>query len=201
MWNLWKARNFLIFEGRSFSEQDIVLKSLKEAKDWQAAQLALPKTVSKPLAKTVPSSRELVHTCFTDAAWSASTGVCGQGWIFLDPQGNAPLRFSTSRSFVGSALTAEALAVRSALNALKTVPELSSIRRLEVHSDSHVLVSTLNSKASSKELKAIIHDIACLGAELSSISFHFVPRLNNVIADSLAKAALFAANAFSPRGV
>ncbi|XP_020883429.1 uncharacterized protein LOC110229035 [Arabidopsis lyrata subsp. lyrata] len=201
MWNLWKARNLLIFEDIAFSEQDIILKSLKEANEWQSAQLALPKQRARPVAPLTTQHNIPTHKCYVDAAWSAPTGNCGQGWILLDPLGNTLIRSSMSRGFVGSALSAEALAIRSSLTALSRSPILASIRRLEVHSDSQVLISILNSKASSKELKAIIHDIFCLSTKWSSISFIFVPRLDNVISDSLAKTALIAANSSSLRGV
>lgn len=120
--------------------------------------------------------------------------------MILSPQGGEPLKFSESRSHVVSALVAEAVAVRSALQAIKAMSELS-VNCLEVHSDTQVLVANLNLKGSSKELKAIIFDISCLSANLSSISFHFVPRHNNMVTDSLAKSALFAATSFSPRGL
>lgn len=51
MWNLWKARNYLIFEDRSFKIQEIVLKAIREAKEWSCAQSALPKQAAKPAAQ------------------------------------------------------------------------------------------------------------------------------------------------------
>lgn len=38
VWNLWKARNKLVFENRAFTAQEIVLKSIKDAKEWNDAQ-------------------------------------------------------------------------------------------------------------------------------------------------------------------
>lgn len=34
MWNIWKSRNKLVFENISFTAQEIVLKSIKDAKEW-----------------------------------------------------------------------------------------------------------------------------------------------------------------------
>ncbi|CAL9247719.1 unnamed protein product [Arabidopsis halleri] len=204
MWNLWKARNYLMFEDRSFSVQDVVLKSIKEAKEWTLAQSAIPKPTAKIPGPCFRSAPPEAHKCFVDAAWSASTGVSGLGWAFFDPQGNAPLNFSASRRFVSSALSAEAFALRSALLSWQSNQPNSAASiaaRLEIHSDSQVLISTIHSKANSKELKAILHDISCIYNDLAPVSFHFVSRQNNVLSDSLAKSALYAANSFSPCGV
>lgn len=38
LWNLWKARNKLVFENRVFTAQEVVLKSIKDAKEWTNAQ-------------------------------------------------------------------------------------------------------------------------------------------------------------------
>lgn len=38
VWNLWKARNKLVFENRAFTAQEIVLKSIKDEKEWNNAQ-------------------------------------------------------------------------------------------------------------------------------------------------------------------
>lgn len=70
-----------------------------------------------------------------------------------------------------------------------------------MYSDSQVLISTINSNASSKELKAILHDIASLSDSFESVNFNFVPRLDNVVADSLSKSALMAAKTFPLGGV
>ncbi|KAF2571399.1 hypothetical protein F2Q70_00006286 [Brassica cretica] len=37
-WNLWSARNLLAFENRTLSPQEIVLKSIRASKEWEAAQ-------------------------------------------------------------------------------------------------------------------------------------------------------------------
>ncbi|CAE5958563.1 unnamed protein product [Arabidopsis arenosa] len=201
LWNLWKARNYLIFEDRHFSAKDIIIKSLTEAKAWQAAQLSLPKQSTTKAVQGARQENTEAVKCFVDAAWHATTGVCGQGWIIYDPSGNAPLRFSDSQHFVASALTAEALALRNALLTIKNDPRLATITSLEMFSDSQTLISALKSKASSKELKAILLDITCLSESFSSIAFNFIPRLDNVVADSIAKSALLAANSSSSYGV
>lgn len=197
LWNLWKARNLCIFEDRLLSHHDIIHKAIKEAGDWQAAQLSipsLPQNFPSPSTKVVPVD---AFKCFVDAAWCGTSKLCGQGWILFDPKGEAPIRSSSSRPWVSSALTAEALAMRNALSSLCRNSALSHIRKLEIFSDSQILISTINAKAHSKELKAILHDITCFSESFISINFNFVPRLGNLVADSLAKSALVAAKTSS----
>ncbi|KAG7594049.1 hypothetical protein ISN45_Aa01g028280, partial [Arabidopsis thaliana x Arabidopsis arenosa] len=47
LWNLWKARNCLIFDDRHFTEKDIINKATREARDWQSAQVDPPKQQAK----------------------------------------------------------------------------------------------------------------------------------------------------------
>lgn len=42
LWNLWKSRNKLCFENRVFSAMEIIINSISDAKEWQAAQLTSP---------------------------------------------------------------------------------------------------------------------------------------------------------------
>lgn len=38
LWNLWNSRNKLVFENKDFTAQEIINKSIKDAKEWSAAQ-------------------------------------------------------------------------------------------------------------------------------------------------------------------
>lgn len=80
---------------------------------------------------------------------------------------------------------AEALAVKAALIAAIA----SGLRKLECFSNSKSLVSLLSSNGSAVEIQGILHDIFLLSNSFESISFSFVPRLENVEADLLAKSA------------
>ena len=82
---------------------------------------------------------------------------------------------------------AEALAVKAALTAA-TSSQVCSIR---VYSDSKSLIKLLNSQDCDVSLKGVLHDINCLAHSFESISFCFIPRLANCVADSIAKTALY----------
>ncbi|CAH8259399.1 unnamed protein product [Arabidopsis lyrata] len=63
-------------------------------------------------------------TRYVDAAWNASSGFCGMGWVIQDSSNSTRSRsFSSHRRFVSSEFVAEcyfteALALRSALSLL-----------------------------------------------------------------------------------
>ena len=87
LWNLWKARNKLCFENRSFSEWEVVNKSIADAKEWSAAQRLSDESTS-PVNRTSPPSTiprpspgQVV--CNVDAAWDSRTENCGVGVFSL----------------------------------------------------------------------------------------------------------------------
>ncbi|XP_056850920.1 uncharacterized protein LOC130506757 [Raphanus sativus] len=93
-WYLWIGRNRLIFENREGSEQE--------------------------LARQV-SNLDVEAQCFVDAAWNAGTSGGGFGCIFKDMSNKTFHRSSSNRSIVGSALIAEALAVKADLKAARSL--------------------------------------------------------------------------------
>ncbi|OAP05085.1 hypothetical protein AXX17_AT3G15320 [Arabidopsis thaliana] len=220
-WDLWKARNLLVFENRTILETDTLAKVLGAARDWQCAQLACkppPSSSSQPLPLSEVSPPALPRTevsttiipcievlspsfafpqceavlCFTDAAWNASSGSCGMGWIFKTHNQRVIHQGSSSRLHTPSALAAEALAVKAALNEALRM-DLTSIT---VYSDSQVLISLLTTETSTNELQGILHDISCLCHSFVSFKFCCISRLANLSADALAKEALFSLVSF-----
>ena len=190
LWILWTNRNKLMFENRVFSEQDTVLKSLQDARAWKAAQ-SCDKMPSIPQCvvhlSQLPFANSYTWSSYSDAAWNPSTWNCGIGWLLRDADNAVAESSSSYRRYVPSALVAEALAVKAAITAAIS-SHVSSIR---VYSDSKNLVSLLKNQGQDVVLKGVLHDINVLARSFSSISFIFVPRLKNVEADLLAKAALF----------
>ena len=81
---------------------------------------------------------------------------------------------------------AEALAIKAALEAASQLG-LGDLRCL---SDSRSLVLMLTTNSSVVELQGILHDIRVLSSSFTSISFCFISRSENGLADGLAKAAL-----------
>ncbi|KAH0924512.1 hypothetical protein HID58_016768 [Brassica napus] len=192
LWVLWTNRNKLLFENKQFSEENSVLKAIQDARAWKAAQtciekISLPHHVVPAVNVNVPVTNSYTWSVYSDAAWNPSTGNCGLGWYLQDAEKVHTDCFSSHRRFVSSALVAEALAVKAAFMAATS----SHVSSLNVFSDSKVLISLLKSQTQDVALKGVLHDIFIMAQTFQSISFHFIPRLTNVVADSLAKSALY----------
>lgn len=109
------------------------------------------------------------------------------GWQFCDASGVCAENSSSHRRHVPSALVAEALAVKAAVTAAVS----SHVRCLNVYSNSKTLILLLKSQAQDVVLKGVLHNLTVLTKSFESISFNFIPLLNNVPADILAKSALY----------
>lgn len=174
-----------MFENRAFSESDVILKYITEAKEWQFAQsLCRKEHISEEQVQPLQASPSSM-SCFIDAAWQASTRNCGLGILFKSVDDHET-EHQTNRQNVTSALAGEAWAMREAL--------LQALDRdlvdLMVLSDSLSLVNLINYHETHTKIHAIVNDIRLLALSFSSISFRFIPRSANAMADLLAKQAL-----------
>lgn len=188
LWVLWINRNKLLFEDKSFTEENSVLKAIQDARAWKAAQTyvekpSLPHSVVPLDVGPISSVNTYTWVCFSDAAWDSSSGNCGLGWQLRDSLDVCAEQSSSHRRYVPSVLVAEALAVKAAITAALS----SHVRSLRVYSDSKSLVMLLKSHRQNVSLKGVLHDIYVLTRSFDVISFHYVSRLANCTADSLAK--------------
>lgn len=185
-WHLWKNRNRLLFEDKSLTESELLLRVLKDVRCWEEASQAekfgrLTNTRSPP-PPTLPTGLR----CFADGAWDPASRNSGQGWVFTDLAGVEVRHHSGNRLHVAAPIVAEALAVKAAL--LDAVNH--DFFQVVVLSDSKSLVNLLNSSSSTVLLHSVLFDIRVLSRRFVSISYFHIPRLQNVVADSLAKSAL-----------
>ncbi|KAG5388770.1 hypothetical protein IGI04_030311 [Brassica rapa subsp. trilocularis] len=189
-WVLWTSRNALVFEDKRSNPEDIALKGLRLAKDWMEAQGKTSESKIPPKPKESkdrpPDSSENPPpiVCATDAAWNASRKTAGLGWTFSGPSLTATTQGSRIQASVNSPLIAEALAVRTALYMALTL----DFTNLKVCSDNSTLIRAITSKSQSKEIIGIVSDIQVISSEFTSISFSFIPRSENSVADGVAKA-------------
>ena len=199
MWVSWTSRNKFLFEDKSFSEAEIILKAVKLAKEWQAAQPcpgknsasskdSITPTQAAQAAQShqVPQVPPNALVCFSDAAWISSSGDSGLGWIAKDSKGTIQFQGSSSRQFVASALMAEAMALKSGLS----MAIASGFKDVVCFTDSKCLVGLLTGQCSVVALKGIIHGIRGMSNSLNSISFQFISRNCNHVADRIAKDVL-----------
>lgn len=108
------------------------------------------------------------------------------GWHFKDTLATPAGTYSSTRRSVSSALVAEALALKAAVSSAASC----GIDSLEVFSDSKGLINLINTKKNNVWIQGILFDIHSLSNSFSNISFKFIPRVGNTLADSPAKAAL-----------
>nr|VDD32822.1 unnamed protein product [Brassica oleracea] len=183
LWDLWKARNLMVFEGKCFQVEDIITKAVVDARAWEMANFQTRIQEKKAPSSRIPSS---APACWIDGAWPEATLTGGIGWIIKSEGGEVLCRGSSNRSHVGSALMAEALALREALRKAKDL----NLHSLQIFLDSQVLVSSLCKGLDLNEIAGVLHDIKNLATLFYPLSFSFISRLENSQDDSLAKSGL-----------
>ncbi|KAG5375217.1 hypothetical protein IGI04_039813 [Brassica rapa subsp. trilocularis] len=124
--------------------------------------------------------------CFSDGAWDNVTGRGGMGWIIKKQDGATLLQGSSQRRYVASAMVAETLALKEAISSATN----AGFTDLLCLSDCKSLTDLITGNSSVTAIQGILHDIGEMSRSLNSISFSFIPRIKNEVADRLAKAAL-----------
>ena len=195
MWNLWKARNKLVFENKTFTAQEVILKSIKDAKEWSQAQTVnRASLIASPLSIRSnhispcppPSFQPGVLACKVDAAWDTSSRMSGIGGVFSGSNVASITNISESHGYVSSALMAEAIAVHRAV----ALAVYSNVQSLAVLSDYLSLVKLLKKGGYQPELFGIMFDIYHFMSFFDVISFDFISRNFNSEADSVEKSVL-----------
>ncbi|CAA7052827.1 unnamed protein product [Microthlaspi erraticum] len=188
LWSLWKSRNKRSFNAteRQFTPEETITQAVSSAREWQAAQLGIENHHTGSRQGSQRRSRLHAVRCHSDAAWRKETETAGLGWCFSNDRGDPLGRGSTTRSTIRSPLMAEALVLLSAMQHALEIGHTHII----VASDSQKLIGAINREDPSKELHGILHDILDFSKSFTAISFIFVSREDNVLADRLAKNAL-----------
>nr|VDD45605.1 unnamed protein product [Brassica oleracea] len=182
---MWIARNQLIFQKREFTPEETITKAITEAREWILLQESPPNpSPSHPNRNLDPQPRTAQIHLYTDATWNLTTENAGLGWIF-DVAGSIT-SFSATAGSVTSPLMAETLAMRKAIISAHD----RGLDSILILSDSQVLVTLINNRSRNLEIAGIINDIYLLACLFNSISFKFIPREVNVMADSMAKQAM-----------
>ncbi|KFK24637.1 hypothetical protein AALP_AA8G005400 [Arabis alpina] len=185
-WYIWKARNNLVFNKKKTGAADIVTMAILQAREW--AQSLECKTRPNPTGKTpICEVQPCEVECHTDAAWKPDSKIAGLGWIFTSQLSNIQQSFSSALTHVASPLEAEGLAIKAAL----VKASENGIRSISVYTDSLKMVRAISLASKDPKLHGIVHDIISLSKRFELSYFNYIPRTANVVADSLAKNALF----------
>ncbi|XP_056843433.1 uncharacterized protein LOC130495878 [Raphanus sativus] len=186
-WCLWTTRNQLLFEARPASAQITATKALTNALEWSQAQVPLTDaSKDTQIAVTLHSIPADTVTCRTDAAWKKETSEAGLAWIFDSCSSLTASDGCQYQSRVSYVLMAEGLAVREALSHAQHI----GITKIWIKSDSLSLVKAINSISKPRMLYGVLSDIKSLSSSFGFCCFSHIPRLENGLADGLAKACL-----------
>ncbi|KAF3492493.1 hypothetical protein DY000_02056014 [Brassica cretica] len=175
---------WLVFEGFLTSPEDTLSSAIVLAREWCAnSKPGKALSCGKRYHEIPPTPGATVIR--SDAAWCSSTRKAGLGWCLnIQPQTRS---FQKSLEFVSTPLMAEGLALREAVITCRRL-ELKSLR---FESDSAQLIKSLIQSPPTPELHSIVADVLAFCDKFESVSFVWIPRLKNMVADGLAKEALF----------
>lgn len=167
---------------------EIIVKAITDAREWQQAQdqtvkpttqlSIMPSRFAPPLLAPLPQRLQFVMSM---EHGMRAQGTVGLGVVFSGWRPNREIEpLSASRSYVSSTLRAEALAICLAVMHAASL----NIKSLMILSDSLALVKLLKEGGSVPALFGILFDIYHFSSFFTSVSFSYVPRLSNAMADS-----------------
>lgn len=184
MWQLWKARNSLMFTDKKCTAPEVLSSAIAAAQEWSQSQTSPPSGNGIPQRK--PVTQDQVTIVRSDAAWNELRKTAGLGWMIHEE--NRVLPFSTAMQFIASPLVAEGLALREAVMKCKDL----GLPRIRCEANNLQLIKSLTSDFKSAELYGIVEDIKALASSFDVISFVWISREKNLDADKLAKQVLAA---------
>ena len=192
LWIIWKERKNFVFKDCSASAVDCLTLAIKSAKEWDLGLNVKKVTYQKPPPVDVQQSSAST-VVRTDAAWRKEDKKAGLGWTVRSVTSHE-LRQKKQVEHVSSALMAEGLAIREALLCCRR----QGLNSIHLKSDSSQLISAINRKEPLTKIHGILSDILNLCCSpLMLISFSWIPRDQNFVADSLSKEALCMVGAFT----
>ncbi|XP_027093792.1 uncharacterized protein [Coffea arabica] len=192
LWQLWKARNKMVFQMENVDAKAIVDKAQLEWLEYIAANETDHQTHASPEMEVhVPQHweppKEGIMRINTDAAISAIMVRTGLGIIARNWHG----QIVKAQGIIGrrrsEAATEESLAIRSALE----MTQLAGWTKIEVQSDCKNIVSSINpDNVQDCKIQTILEDIEALKNSFDSCLFSFVPRTVNICSHALAQFAV-----------
>lgn len=185
-WNIWNARNKLIFENHQWVKDEIlqrIHRSWMEIRSSQSRQLqsAIPNEGDKNLSREqlMPGWVSLE----TDVA-VPSLNKIGMGFVLRHEDGRIILAAREEANAAGSSTLLEGLAMRFALSMVLE----RSFDNIAVRSDNQVLIRALKGQAMVGEFEdLIVEDIRELAARARNICFEYINRKSNCAAHHMAK--------------
>ncbi|XP_015168279.1 uncharacterized protein [Solanum tuberosum] len=117
MWQIWKARNSKSFNGEISNPNDIVNKALFDFHEYESNLIPLFSPIVIPACNDdrniTMAQNDIV--VFADASVHKEKKTTNIGVVAMDSYGNLLHYFGTPIQYVGKAITAEAIAIRMAM--------------------------------------------------------------------------------------
>ncbi|XP_043700415.1 uncharacterized protein LOC122651162 [Telopea speciosissima] len=191
-WNIWLARNDLVFGIKDWTPEDII--SQAQASSTKFLSISRGNTLSVRNTheaysigrqSSPPDSGIIKINC--DAAFSLKAPASGIGVVLRDHLGNHIQAASNPISF-HEVLLGEALAVLFGLQ----LATYGGFNNVHIESDNEDLVSFIRepSRPHPLSLRSTLQDIGVLIPSFSVCNFSFISRDANLVAHSLARKAL-----------
>ncbi|KAF2586500.1 hypothetical protein F2Q70_00037104 [Brassica cretica] len=131
----YSAKNTLCFNNKIITEEEVITKALRMAKEWRGCQEKKAKPQQRtPTRIKAPAGCALLRT---DATWRAPSQMAGLGWSIK--LGSKVISGSSAADAVGSALIAKGMAMRKAISESKTL----GLKKMVCESDSSQLIRSL----------------------------------------------------------
>ncbi|KAG7548101.1 Ribonuclease H domain [Arabidopsis suecica] len=196
LWALWTSRNKKIFENRIISELETIEAASTAEEEWKKAQLEKAPTTTHTQQASIrhitqqgtkyEESPPGTLFCQTDAAWLEQSKNAGLGWVVMNNNREVSSRSCKPVPFVRGPSEAEALCIFEALQSLQN--HLQS--RIIIESDAKTVIDAIVSRKPPIHLIGVIEDILNIAASFNALSFRFIPRSENMLADDLARKAV-----------
>ncbi|XP_075091985.1 uncharacterized protein LOC142172111 [Nicotiana tabacum] len=189
LWEIWNARNNLVWNGRTIRLETIILRANRFWKEWTSTRsdnniysVAGPEFVIKWFPPDPGTLK-----CNIDASYDVNSGRAWDGMLIRGTHENFVRGFTTPLEASHDAVIAEILTVREALSWLKMQHHKSPIT---IEMDCLLAKQALErSDNGNSYFDIIVQDCKVLMCDFTSISLSFVKRSANQCAHMLVRAA------------
>ena len=188
LYEIWKARCKFMYDAVTMDPLRINICAVNSINEFNAQCTTQEKAILEPIVpctcwKKPPSDVIKINT---DGAWLSVNGNGGLGVILRDHHGSMIGGCCTSRSS-NSAVECEAFAVILAMEFALSRNHLNII----IESDCSSLISSIKSSSCNDwRLHPYLEQITKLGTLLTTLSWDWIPRKANRVADAAAKLAM-----------
>ncbi|XP_006343420.1 uncharacterized protein [Solanum tuberosum] len=187
MWQIWKARNSKSFNGEIYDPNDIVNKALFDFHEYESNLIPSFSPIVIPACnddRNITMAQDGI-VVFADASVHKEKKTASIGVVALDSYGNLLHAFGSPIQYVGKVITAEAIAIRMALENARE----KGWTKVQILSDAkkNVVDLVLQRTIVSWEIETTCEDIWNLMKCFEVVAVNHIPRSWNLVAHNLAK--------------